>query len=44
MELIDELAGHSAGAIADGLFAAISDFGEGTPQDDDQTLLVLKGQ
>ncbi|HEY1296652.1 MAG TPA: GAF domain-containing SpoIIE family protein phosphatase [Chloroflexota bacterium] len=44
IELIDELAGHSAGAIADGLFAAISDFGEGTPQDDDQTLLVLKGQ
>jgi sigma-B regulation protein RsbU (phosphoserine phosphatase) len=43
MDLVRELAPGPADAIADGLFAAITDFGQGTPQDDDQTLLVLKG-
>jgi sigma-B regulation protein RsbU (phosphoserine phosphatase) len=44
MELVDKLACESAGVIADGLFAAISQFGEHAAQDDDQTLLVLKGR
>ncbi len=43
MTLVQELAGQPAEAIVDGLFAAITDFGQGTPQDDDQTLLVVKG-
>jgi sigma-B regulation protein RsbU (phosphoserine phosphatase) len=43
MRLVQSLAPLSAAAIADALFAAITDFGEGTPQDDDQTILVVKG-
>jgi sigma-B regulation protein RsbU (phosphoserine phosphatase) len=43
MELVQSLAPRPAAAIADGLFAAITEFGHGTPQDDDQTLLVVKG-
>jgi sigma-B regulation protein RsbU (phosphoserine phosphatase) len=41
--LIHELAGRSAEAMVDGLFAAITEFGHGAPQDDDQTLLVVTG-
>ncbi|MBV9323201.1 MAG: SpoIIE family protein phosphatase [Chloroflexi bacterium] len=44
MDLVRALAAESADAIADGLFAAITEFGQGTPQDDDQTLLVVKGR
>ncbi|RMD81683.1 MAG: serine/threonine-protein phosphatase, partial [Chloroflexi bacterium] len=40
---IDELAERSAREIADGLFSAIDRFSAGHPQDDDQTLIVLKG-
>jgi sigma-B regulation protein RsbU (phosphoserine phosphatase) len=43
MDLVHQLAEKPAEAIVDGLFAAITDFGQGTPQDDDQTLLVVKG-
>jgi sigma-B regulation protein RsbU (phosphoserine phosphatase) len=43
IDLVQALSPGSADTIADGLFAAITDFGQGTPQDDDQTLLVLKG-
>lgn len=40
---VDELADQPAQAIADGLFRAIDQFSAGHPQDDDQTLIVLKG-
>jgi sigma-B regulation protein RsbU (phosphoserine phosphatase) len=43
LSLVHELAGQSAEAIVDGLFAAIAEFGQGAAQDDDQTLLVVKG-
>jgi sigma-B regulation protein RsbU (phosphoserine phosphatase) len=43
LTLVQELAGQPAEAIVDGIFAAITHFGQGTPQDDDQTLLVVKG-
>ena len=44
LNLVQALAAQPADAMADGLFAAITDFGAGTPQDDDQTLLVVKGR
>ncbi len=40
---IDQLAHQSAKSIADGLFQAIDQFSAGHPQDDDQTLIVIKG-
>jgi serine phosphatase RsbU (regulator of sigma subunit) len=43
MSLVQQLSHLPADAIVDGLFADITRFGEGTPQDDDQTLLVVKG-
>ena len=43
MSVIQQLSHSPADAIVDGLFAAITRFGDGTPQDDDQTLLVVKG-
>ncbi len=43
LDLVHELADQPSEAIVDGLFAAITEFGEGAPQDDDQTLLVVKG-
>jgi sigma-B regulation protein RsbU (phosphoserine phosphatase) len=43
LELVDQSAERSARAIADALFAAIDRFGVGRPQDDDQTLVVIKG-
>jgi sigma-B regulation protein RsbU (phosphoserine phosphatase) len=43
LELTDQAAGRSARAIADALFEAVDGFGVGRPQDDDQTLVVIKG-
>jgi sigma-B regulation protein RsbU (phosphoserine phosphatase) len=43
LELVDQVAERSAHAIADALFAAVDHFGVGRPQDDDQTLVVIKG-
>ena len=43
LELANSLAARPAREIADALFEAIDRFGAGRPQDDDQTLLVLKG-
>ncbi|WP_322494973.1 PP2C family protein-serine/threonine phosphatase [Chloroflexus sp.] len=40
---VDALAEQSARAIADGLFQVVEHFSAGHPQDDDQTLIVLKG-
>ncbi|WP_322490169.1 PP2C family protein-serine/threonine phosphatase [Chloroflexus sp.] len=40
---VDELAAQPAQAITDALFRAIDQFSAGHPQDDDQTLIVLKG-
>ncbi|MEF3273690.1 MAG: SpoIIE family protein phosphatase [Chloroflexus sp.] len=40
---IDELADRSAREIADALFNVVDRFSAGHPQDDDQTLIVLKG-
>jgi sigma-B regulation protein RsbU (phosphoserine phosphatase) len=44
MSLVQQLAEQPAEGIVDGLFTAITNFGQGTPQDDDQTLLVVKGR
>ncbi len=41
--LVDKLADKSAREIADALFDTIDRFGSGCPQDDDQTLVILKG-
>jgi sigma-B regulation protein RsbU (phosphoserine phosphatase) len=43
LELVEELHGESAQVIAYGLLAAVESFSAGHPQDDDQTLVVLKG-
>jgi sigma-B regulation protein RsbU (phosphoserine phosphatase) len=43
LSLTDSLAESSARAISDALFEAIDRFGVGRPQDDDQTLVVIKG-
>jgi phosphoserine phosphatase RsbU/P len=43
LTLVQSLAPQSAKAIADEIFAAVTEFGDGSPQDDDQTLLVVKG-
>jgi sigma-B regulation protein RsbU (phosphoserine phosphatase) len=43
LELTDRSAERSAHAIADVLFEAVDRFGVGRPQDDDQTLVVIKG-
>lgn len=42
MRLVESLADKSAEEIAQGLYTAVSDFEQGTLQDDDQTLVVLK--
>lgn len=39
---VDRLADRPAGAIVERLLAAIAEFAAGSPQDDDQTLVVLK--
>ena len=43
LELVDYVSDRSAHAIADALFEAVDCFGVGRPQDDDQTLVVIKG-
>jgi len=43
LAIVQELAPGSAEEIGHGLFAAIEAYGQGHPQDDDQTLVVLKG-
>jgi sigma-B regulation protein RsbU (phosphoserine phosphatase) len=43
MALVQQLSSFPASSIVDGLFAAITHFAGGTSQDDDQTLLVVKG-
>jgi sigma-B regulation protein RsbU (phosphoserine phosphatase) len=43
LQLIGELAGKSAAEIGHSLFEEIKQFGAGQPQDDDQTLVVIKG-
>ncbi|MEM7030845.1 MAG: PP2C family protein-serine/threonine phosphatase [Chloroflexota bacterium] len=43
IQLIAESASHSAQEIADILFGAIEEFSAGQLQDDDQTLIVVKG-
>jgi sigma-B regulation protein RsbU (phosphoserine phosphatase) len=43
LALADQLAGHSAQEIHDQLYTRIRQFAAGHAQDDDQTLMVLKG-
>jgi sigma-B regulation protein RsbU (phosphoserine phosphatase) len=43
LSLVQTLSSAPATAIAEGLFAALTTFGDGRPQDDDQTLVVAKG-
>ncbi len=43
LELIESLADKSAREIAEELYRTVSDFSTGRPQDDDQTVMVLKG-
>ncbi len=43
LDLIDEKADRSAQEIAEALFSAVEQFRENHPQEDDQTLIVLKG-
>ncbi len=43
IDLVDALADRSAQAIGQSLYKAINDYSAGQPQDDDQTLLVIKG-
>jgi sigma-B regulation protein RsbU (phosphoserine phosphatase) len=43
LHLVDERAHLPAAALADELFAAIDQFNAGRPQDDDETLMIIKG-
>jgi sigma-B regulation protein RsbU (phosphoserine phosphatase) len=43
IELVDQLAPQTAGDIADAMFETVDRFGGGRNQDDDQTLVVIKG-
>lgn len=43
LDLADRFAERSAHSIAEALFEAVDLFGIGCPQDDDQTLVVIKG-
>lgn len=43
LELVDEHAGQPAAAISDALFEAVDSFAGSFAQDDDQTLVVIKG-
>jgi serine phosphatase RsbU (regulator of sigma subunit) len=40
---VDDLAHLPAAALADALFTAIDEFNAGRAQDDDQTLMIVKG-
>ena len=44
LRAVEHLADRSAAAIAEGLFAIVARFAEGHSQDDDQTLVVVKGR
>jgi phosphoserine phosphatase RsbU/P len=43
LQVVESLATRPAQAIADGLYQTVNTFSAGQPQDDDQTLVVLKG-
>ena len=43
LDLIESLADKSAREIAEELYRTVSEFSTGRPQDDDQTVMVLKG-
>jgi sigma-B regulation protein RsbU (phosphoserine phosphatase) len=43
LSLIQSLAGQPAAVIAENLYQSVNAFSNGQPQDDDQTLLVVKG-
>jgi phosphoserine phosphatase RsbU/P len=43
LQLIDEHAAETAQAIAATLFDAVTTFADGRPQDDDQTVVILRG-
>lgn len=43
MELVDQLHMHSAHEIADAMFETLDRFSHGRQQDDDQTIVVIKG-
>ncbi len=43
LRLVDALADRPAQAISQGLFEAVDRYGAGRPQDDDETLVVIKG-
>lgn len=43
LRLVEQLADRRADEIAANLYAAVSVFGAGHPQDDDETLVILKG-
>jgi sigma-B regulation protein RsbU (phosphoserine phosphatase) len=43
IQQVDSLAHRSARDIAGALYSQVEQFGEGRPQDDDQTLVVIKG-
>jgi sigma-B regulation protein RsbU (phosphoserine phosphatase) len=42
--LVESIAAEPAAEVADHLFTAVTEFGAGRPQGDDQTLLVMKGK
>jgi sigma-B regulation protein RsbU (phosphoserine phosphatase) len=42
LRLVDELADCSAAEILQGLFTAVSQFSQGQPQEDDQTIMIMK--
>src|SRR5262249_57423543 len=43
LALVESLAAAPAAAVAGRMFEAVTEFGAGRPQDDDQTLLIVKG-
>ncbi len=43
LQLVDRLSARSAKEIGEALFDAVEQFGAGRPQDDDQTIMVIKG-
>lgn len=42
-QLVEKLASHSAKEISEGIFSAVEAYGEGKSQEDDRTLIVIKG-
>lgn len=43
LQVVDSIADRDAAQIGAALYGAVSDFSRGRPQDDDQTLVVVKG-